>query len=283
MAIASRRQESRSLVVLCPTTGASAETPPFVGMQNSRGGRPQPTSPSGARTSTSTPAHTSSAAPTGALSRRPRGWILLEANHRSEREHPGQIAEADGEQHQHQRPAAAEAEEPVVDSEPEGVPPPAASTPVPHHEAERRAALVQASVLERRELVEASEQEGSSPDHPGVVIDPADLVDGGVDAPVPPVDDEGEERPHGEIADYHESDEDAAVGAPPHERPKERDERQARRQHHRHRHEGPAADEDEKEDEVVLSETRLAPLSVAQEASPGRPTPDPEADPGKDD
>jgi hypothetical protein len=51
----------------------------------------------------------------------------------------------------------------VADPKPEGVPPPAACTPVPHHEAERRAALVQASVLERRELVEPARRRVAAP------------------------------------------------------------------------------------------------------------------------
>src|SRR6202023_2300127 len=66
--------------------------------------------------------------------------ILLDRHQCSKREHPADIASADDEHQQHDRPAAADAECAMMDAEPKGIAPRGGSVPVLNYEAERCAA-----------------------------------------------------------------------------------------------------------------------------------------------
>ena len=60
-------------------------------------------------------------------------------------------------QQQHQRPATSDAVDAVIDSHAEGAPD--AGAPVVHQKTQRRLALLQTDALERRELVDAGDDE----------------------------------------------------------------------------------------------------------------------------
>src|SRR5207247_4559762 len=81
--------------------------------------------------------------------------VLLDRHHRAERQHPADIAGADDEHQQHDRPAAADAVEAVVEAELEGAAQWPRPMPVLHDEAVGGAALVEAMVFEPAELKEA--------------------------------------------------------------------------------------------------------------------------------
>ena len=83
-----------------------------------------------------------------------------------------EAAEPDREHDEHQRPAAADTEQTVRDAHPERLEPLVAAAPVGEDEPERGAALVEAVVLERRELVEAGDGEGRGRDHGAVLREP---------------------------------------------------------------------------------------------------------------
>ncbi len=158
------------------------------------------------------------------------------------------------------------------------------AAPVLHHEGERRAAPVEAPVLERSELVEPGEEDRPCPDHPRVRVQPGDSCDGLVQNPVAEVDEEAEQRPDAEVAGHEQHNEPAAVRAPANERVEERDERKAGRQHHRHRHQRPTGDEEEHEPAVLAAQAVRAPeLLVAEEPPVGRAAPQPQAQPGQHD
>ena len=140
--------------------------------------------------------------PSGRPSRRPQAVFFSTAVTRAEGEHPGEAAQADGEHHQHQRPAAADAEQAVGDPEPKRLAPLGPTLPVVQDEPERGAALVEAAVLERAELVERRRRRRSRPGRScGLRGEPGDGVDGRVDAAIADPGDEPERRPHDEVAE----------------------------------------------------------------------------------
>ena len=69
-------------------------------------------------------------------------------------------------------------------SELESLGPLARAVPVFGNEAERRTTFVQAHILERRELVDARSEQHAGSENPGVLVQPGDLLDGGVDSRV---------------------------------------------------------------------------------------------------
>src|SRR5580700_5013383 len=83
------------------------------------------------------------------------GHVLLDRHHRAERQHPADIAGADDEHQQHDRPAAADAVEAVVEAELEGAAPWLRPMPMLHDKAVGCAAFVEAMVFEPAELEEA--------------------------------------------------------------------------------------------------------------------------------
>ena len=92
--------------------------------------------------------------------------VLLGRHHRRERQHPADVARADDEHHEHQRPAAADAEEAVVDAEAPRLALRRAPVPARRDEAERRVALLEAAVLERAELERARAGEHDRAERP---------------------------------------------------------------------------------------------------------------------
>ena len=91
----------------------------------------------------------------------PRNRLLHEHDH-GQCQHPAEMDPADGEHHEHQSPATPHAVHPVKDADPDRPERSRAATPVLDHEADRRAALAEARVLERRELEKArSEKKGA--------------------------------------------------------------------------------------------------------------------------
>src|SRR5712691_13300983 len=96
------------------------------------------------------------------------GQVLLDRHHGAERQHPADAAGADHEHHEHDRPAAADAEDAVIDAEPERVPARALPAPMLVDETERGAAFVEAMVLERAELEGAGDAEHDRTDDPDI-------------------------------------------------------------------------------------------------------------------
>ncbi len=94
--------------------------------------------------------------------------VLLDRGDDPDDEHPGQAAEADGEHHQHQRPAAADAEQAVGDAQAERFTSLGLAAPAVEHEPERRPAFVETPVLQRGELVRAGDYKRRDQDVPRV-------------------------------------------------------------------------------------------------------------------
>src|SRR5262245_17658574 len=93
------------------------------------------------------------------------GRVLLDGHHDAEGEHTRKALRTDHEHQEHERPAAADAEQTVVHAQSEGFPAFMPSLPVLDHEAEWRSALVQAAVLQRRELIETRDNQNRAGDH----------------------------------------------------------------------------------------------------------------------
>src|SRR5207249_10698462 len=85
------------------------------------------------------------------------------------------------------------------------------AVPVLHHKAQRRAALIEAFVLEWRELVQPREQNRSRSDHPCVRPQPAASLDGYMHEAVAGVRDEAEECPNRQVAGHDQRREPAPV------------------------------------------------------------------------
>ena len=100
------------------------------------------------------------------------GADLLDGHDDAERRHPDHVHHADREHHQHHRPAAAEAVQPLLDAEPEHAA--RRGRPIGKEERERALALLEAGVFERRELVDAGADEdrarkqSARRSHPGI-------------------------------------------------------------------------------------------------------------------
>ena len=93
--------------------------------------------------------------------------------------HPEQAHHAESEQGDHQAPAAADTESAVLDAHPEGTDTP--RPPAAEHEVQRAAAVLQADVLQRRQLVEARRDERAACDVgagaiPGEPVGPAATI-----------------------------------------------------------------------------------------------------------
>ena len=82
---------------------------------------------------------------------------ILDRHDDAERGHPDDVHRPDGEHHQHHRPAAAEAIEPLAQAEPEDLR--ALRGPVGEEETERPLAQRDSGMLERGELVGAGTDE----------------------------------------------------------------------------------------------------------------------------
>ena len=90
----------------------------------------------------------------------------------------------DAEHHEHQRPAAADAERPVRDAHRERLAPRVRAAPARDDEAERRPALVEAAVAERAELPQPGDREGRAEDQLRVLGEPRQRIDRRVDPAV---------------------------------------------------------------------------------------------------
>jgi hypothetical protein len=169
--------------------------------------------------------------------------VLLDGHDGAQAEHPPQTADANSEHQHHQRPAAADAEGAVIDAQSEGRPVLTPAAPAFGDEAQRRAALVQAVVLERCELVHASQHEHGRADQPRVLGEPATLAHQCMQRRVEGVDGDAEHAPDAQIADQQQQHEAAVIRPPPGHRVEQANQRQTGRQHHRHHHQQPAEHE----------------------------------------
>src|SRR6476661_2466674 len=88
---------------------------------------------------------------------------------------PAQAAHADDEHHGHERPAAADAEDAVLEPDPQRLAARRAPLPARIDERERRAAALQTAVLERAELEDAGAGQHGRADHPATAGEPANL------------------------------------------------------------------------------------------------------------
>src|SRR5215470_4846086 len=108
--------------------------------------------------------------------------ILLRGHQGCEYEHPAEVAHADHEHHQHQCPAAAHAEQPVIEADPQGLARGRDSPPASIDKTEGSATAVQAAVLERAELEGSCTREYERADNPTMDRQPPragdDTVDG---------------------------------------------------------------------------------------------------------
>src|SRR5207247_3874364 len=144
--------------------------------------------------------------------------VLLDRHHRGEREHPAEIADADEEHQQHQRPAAADAEETVTDAETERLVLAVIAVPVLHDECERGAALLQAASLERRELVETGRRHERRSYEPSMRGQPAALIEPDANEMITGMEDQADERPDQQVSGNEERRERARIRARAHER-----------------------------------------------------------------
>src|SRR3989337_2852128 len=169
------------------------------------------------------------------------------------------------------------------DAQPEAAQPLAAAAPALRDKAERGAALVQAVVFERRELVYPGQEKRGTPARPGVVSQPVASLDGLVQAAVAGVGEDAEGGPYHHVPGDEERRQEAAVAPPPGHGAEHRDQGQARRQHHREGHQRPAADEGERDQGRVAAQAHLdlAELFVAQEPPVWRLAPGQENEPGE--
>ena len=100
--------------------------------------------------------------PSGRLRRRPHGRFFSMAVSAAERRASREARQPDAEHHEHQRPAAADAERAVGDAHRERLAPLGRAAPAVDDEAERAPALVEAAVAERAELPQARRSRASS-------------------------------------------------------------------------------------------------------------------------
>ena len=147
--------------------GASPLTPPAAGSAARLGARATAAAAGARRWRRRAPRPSRAGRrPSGVRSRRPHGRFFSAAITRGEREHPADAADADDEHHQHQRPAAADAEHAVVDAEPQRLARRRDAVPARRDEPERRMALLEAAVLERAELERAGTRQHRGRDDP---------------------------------------------------------------------------------------------------------------------
>src|SRR5262245_18311518 len=95
--------------------------------------------------------------------------VLLDGGQPAEEEHRRGTAEPDAEHHEHEAPAAADAERAVGDAHEERLAPEGLGPPAIHDEPERTPALVEASVADRAELPEPGDEERRPHDQLGVL------------------------------------------------------------------------------------------------------------------
>src|SRR5215216_37513 len=159
---------------------------------------------------------------------------LLEHHQRRQRGHPPQARHAGGEAHQHDRPAAAQAEQPVLAAEPEGGP----SSPLVARQQEPAgvAALPQAPVLQRRELERAGEGEDAAADHRRMGGQPRRSLHGLVHLRVPQERKRPEDAPDHRVPGQERRHRHPGPLLVPGDGGEQPHQRQARRQHHRGDH-----------------------------------------------
>src|SRR5262245_13162196 len=114
-------------------------------------------------------------------------------------QHPPEIPNPNSEHQQHQRPATPDTEEAVMHPQPESLGAFMAPAPVLGDETQRRAALVKASILQRRELIQSGQHPDARANNPGVRLQPGTLLYGRVQEAVTEMDDQAKHRPHAEI------------------------------------------------------------------------------------
>jgi hypothetical protein len=158
-------------------------------------------------------------------------------------------------------------------------------------EAERRAAAVEAAVLEGRELESAGEREDARADRPGVLDEPRRGGGRRADAGVGRVRGQAECEPGGNVAREHRRDQAPGVGPARHEAPERGDERQDRRHHHRRDHQQPGGRGRERGNQDAAAgdgtaergeRCRVAPAAVVDVPAPGARAPEREQRPRRE-
>src|SRR5205814_10028028 len=147
-----------------------------------------------------------------------------------------EIADADEEHQQHQRPAAADAEETVTYAETERLVLAVIAVPVLHDECERGAALLQAASLERRELVETGRRHECRSYEPSMRAQPAALIEPDANEMIAAVEHQADERPDEQVSRNEQRRQRARIRARAPDSTEERDQGPARRQHRPHEH-----------------------------------------------
>ena len=213
--------------------------------------------------------------PSGWLRRRPQATFFSTAVTAPSTSISARLVIPTPNMHEHQRPAAADAERAVRDPHRERLAPRLRSPPAGDDEAQRRPALVEAAVAERAELPQPGDRERRPEDQLRVLGEPRQRIDRRVDPAIEHPRTEAERRPRDEIAGEQQPDEEPRPRAPPDECPERHDERDARGQHHREDHQDPARGEQRR-----LDRDRRGGASVVAEVRPvRRARPRDEADP----
>jgi hypothetical protein len=194
--------------------------------------------------------------------------VLLDRGDRAQDEHRAGAGEAHAEHHEHERPAAADAEGAVGDAHPERLGAYGRAPPTVDHEAERTAAFVEAPIAQWTELPQPGGSQRGPDDQLGVFGEPREGVDGGMDPAVADPGGQPERAPYQQVPEQEQRDQPARMPPTPHQGPEGDDERHARGQHHGHDHQEPADGEQER-----LEGDRAGPAGVVQERPIRRPLP----------
>ncbi len=168
---------------------------------------------------------------------------LLVDHQRGEQRHPDQARHAGREHHQHQRPAAADAERSVAGAEAKSAA--HAALVVAAQELPGVAALVEAGVLQRRELERSREREHAGPDGPVALVQPGARLDHGVESGVEGERQGAEGAPDRGVAADEGGHRPAVRGSASRRDRVHPHHRQARGQHHRGDHHLPGEQEEQ--------------------------------------
>ncbi|KOT10978.1 hypothetical protein DM77_2866 [Burkholderia mallei] len=217
--------------------------------------------------------------------------VLLGRHRRADREHPADAARAEREHHAHQHPAAADAKEAVTQAERETVPPRMPASPLLAHEHQRRAALVDATVLERAELIGARERQHGRADEPPMPGEPRRASRERVQAGVARLGEQPERAPCREIAEHDEQHQPVALGPRGRQALEGAQQRQHGRQHHRDDHQQPRGGVQRRRHDRAArrnqpaqpGETRRRPVDGMKKTRIRAAVPRPQRAPGRDD
>lgn len=175
------------------------------------------------------------------------GQGLLEQHDDRQPGDPVEVHHPAEEQQRHQPPAAPETERAILDAHAEGAPP--AGAPVVHQELERAATMLEAGLLERRELIQTRRhQDRPGEQHAGAVHRHRRQDAGRLEGPLQAGGEDAEAAPDRNIAPGEEAGRQqsaaAALALAPVDRGEQQDHRRRAGQHHRDHHHPPHGDHD---------------------------------------